>query len=114
MTVLGTPDENILFKFYLDPVVTNPGVVVPSTNLNTGSLDTSVAVLTSKPIVTSNGKLLDLFNLDQGEDSTAQIVLAPGHSLFVTERANAENTRAAAVLYWQDCKIKLEREPRER
>jgi hypothetical protein len=109
---LGSADETTVFKFYFDPTVTNPGTPAPIVNLSTTAAAlavTSVAQLTSSPVITAPGKLVDLINSVASDDMDAVLVIAPGHSLLVTERTNAENVRAQASIYWRECKMEMER-----
>jgi hypothetical protein len=108
MTVTGSSDENVLFKFCFDPVVIANGIPVPPVCLNqTPAMGVTIAQFYSSPTVGATGTLIDAFNVDSAPAASDEvIVLGEGHSLLVTERANAENTRAAAYIYWQECKIR--------
>jgi hypothetical protein len=104
---LGSADETTLFKFYFDPTVTNNGTAASIVNLSTTAAalaEVPVAQLFSSPVITAPGKLIDLINSVASDDMDAMLVIAPGHSLLVTERTNAENVRAQATIYWRECR----------
>ena len=114
LAVTGSDDETALVKYYFDPVVTLAGAPAAAVNLNqqTPPLPAGVAVLTMGPTISSTGTLIDALNTGSGQSElSGKLVLGEGHSLLVTGRANAENTRAAAFLYWQECVIPMEPTP---
>ena len=108
MVNIGSADENTSFKYYFDPGVVSQGTPITPVNVAAVSppFPAAKALAFTKPTVSSNGTLLDVFNVATGEESTATIVIGEGHSLFITERANAENIRAAASVFWTECPSK--------
>ena len=109
LAVTGSDDETALIRFYFDPTLNAPGTPGTPVNLNnqTPPLPAGVGMWSTTPNVASTGTLIDALNTGSGQSElTGKIVLGEGHSLLVTGRANAENTRAAAFVYWVECKIK--------
>ena len=116
LAVTGSDDETALVKFYFDPVVNAPGTPAAPVNLNqqTPPLPAGVAQFWTGPglSIGSNGTLIDALNTGSGQSElTGKLTLGEGHSLLVTGRANAENTRAAAFIHWKECKKPEPREP---
>jgi len=106
MSALGSDDEVCLFRYYFDPQLNGPGVLGSTVNLNTASMNMSVAQFYSLPSVASNGIPIDAMAVGVVPfESEELIIIGEGHSLLVTYRANAENTRAASFFYWTECKI---------
>jgi hypothetical protein len=106
MTSIGSDDAGILFRYYFGPTVAAAGAPAPITNLAPGPMAaSSVAQFTSVPTVAPLGALVDAFNVsgDHGS-SDVKLTLGEGQSLLVTQRANAENTRATASIYWTECR----------
>lgn len=108
LAVTGSDDETALVKFYFDPTVTANGTPAAPVNLNaqTPALPGSLAQFWTSPglTVSANGTLIDALNTGSGQSElTGKVTLGEGHSLLVTGRANAENTRAAAFLHWTEC-----------
>lgn len=107
MAAVGSDDENIIFRYYFNPTVIAQGVAGTVTSLNQSlPLKPSVAQLWAAPTVGPGfGSPVDVFNVcAPGAQSDVLLVLDEGQSLLVTVRANAENSRAAATLYWTECK----------
>jgi len=106
MSSLGSDDNVVLFHYYFDPQLNNPGILGSIVNLNSASLNASVAQFYSLPSVASNGISIDAMAVGVVPfESDEMMILGEGHSMLVTYRANAENTRGGAFLYWTECKI---------
>ena len=109
LAVTGSDDETALVRFYFDPVLNAPGTPGTPVNANqqTPPLPAGVGMWSTTPNVASTGTLIDALNTGSGQSElTGTLVLGEGHSLLITGRANAENTRAAAFVRWTECKIK--------
>jgi len=106
MSTLGSDDEVCLFKYSFDPSLNSPGIPGTIVNLNTASSNTSIAQFYSLPNVAVPGVTIDAMVVGVVPfESEELLIIGEGHSLLVTYRANAENTRAGAFLYWTECPI---------
>jgi hypothetical protein len=106
MSSLGSDDNVCLFHYSFDPALNGPGILGTIVNLNTASSNVSVGQFYKLPNVSSNGTTIDAMAVGVTPfESDELLVLGEGHSLLVTYRANAENTRAGAFLYWTECWI---------
>ena len=116
MTAIGSDDENILFKFYLDPTIVANGAVGTISGLSAPAGGPSVAQFYMSPTITvgQNGTPIDAMNVSTPPfESDLLLAVGEGHSLLVTVRANAENTRASAFIYWKECPIHMHEEHME-
>ena len=114
MTAIGSDDENILFKFYLSPTITANGAVGSISGLSAPAGDPSVAQFYMSPTISANGTPIDAFNVSTPPfESDLLLELGEGQSMLVTVRANAENTRASAFIYWKECPVKMHEEHME-
>ena len=116
LAVTGSDDQTALVKFYFDPTVTVAGAPASPVNTNqqTPPLPAGVGIFTMSPTISSTGTLIDVLNTGSGQSElTSKLVLGEGHSLLVTGRANSENTRAAASIHWQECRIKMHHDDEE-
>jgi len=104
MSTLGSDDDACLTRYYFDPQLQDQGKPGTIVNLHAGSPNLSVAQIYSLPVAVSNGVAIDAFNVGVVPyTSEKKLILEEGHNLLVTYRANAENTRAGAFVYWTEC-----------